>query len=147
MTPTLRIPAESGHLAEVRAFVREACAAFGASALVTDDLVQAADEAVCNVILHGSGAGMGARQRDASEIEIDAELIDGSVEIRILDRGPVFDPTTAAAPDLSVPPRARKPGGMGIHLVRAGTDAVHHRARPDGGNELRLVRRLDAGEG
>jgi hypothetical protein len=36
---------------------------------------------------------------------------------------------------------------MGIHLVRAGTDAVHHRARPDGGNELRLVRRIDAQEG
>lgn len=147
MTRTLRIPAESGHLAEVRAFVREACEGFGASALVIDDLVQAADEAVCNVILHGSGGSAG--KGDGSEIEIDAELVRGSVEIRILDRGPVFDPTTAttAAPDLSVPPRARKPGGMGIHLVRAGTDAVHHRARPDGGNELRLVRRLDPGEG
>jgi anti-sigma regulatory factor (Ser/Thr protein kinase) len=142
---TLRIPAESGHLAEVRAFVREACERSGASALVTDDLVQAADEAVCNVILHGVGRNAGGRE--ATEIEIDAELVNGSIEIRILDRGPVFDPTTAAGPDLSIPPRERKPGGMGIHLVRAGTDAVHHRARPDGGNELRLVRRLDAGEG
>jgi anti-sigma regulatory factor (Ser/Thr protein kinase) len=138
---TLQIPAESGHLAEVRAFVRDASRALGASPLVTDDLVQAADEAVCNVIVHGYGRS--AAGGPGNEIEISAELVDGSIEIRILDRGPVFDPTTAPAPDLGVPPRERKPGGMGIHLVRAGTDAVHHRARPDGGNELRLVRRLD----
>jgi serine/threonine-protein kinase RsbW len=133
--PTLRIPSESGHLAEVRAFVREATTSFGAPAAVTDDLVQAVDEAVCNVIVHGY-------QGEPGEIEIGAERVGPNIEIWILDRGPAFDPTAAAEPDLSVPPRARTPGGMGIHLVRAGTDAVHHRLRPDGGNELRLVRRL-----
>ena len=132
---TLRIPSEAGHLAEVRAFVREASTSFGAPAAVTDDLVQAVDEAVCNVIVHGYEGGPG-------EIEIGAQLADGAIEISILDRGPAFDPTAAAEPDLSVPPLARKPGGMGIHLVRAGTDAVHHRVRPEGGNELRLVRRI-----
>jgi len=132
---TLRIPSEAGHLAEVRAFVREATTSFGAPAAVTDDLVQAVDEAVCNVIVHGYKDMPG-------EIEIGADLADGAIEFRILDRGPAFDPTGAPEPDLSVPPRARKPGGMGIHLVRAATDSVHHRARPGGGNELRLVRRI-----
>jgi anti-sigma regulatory factor (Ser/Thr protein kinase) len=137
-TPTgrsLRIPSEAGHLAEVRAFVREASTAFGAPAALADDLVQAADEAVCNVIVHGYKGKSG-------EIELEAELIGDRIELRILDRGPGFDPTVAAAPDLGVPPRQRKPGGMGIHLVRAGTDEVHHRLRPGGGNELRLVRRI-----
>jgi serine/threonine-protein kinase RsbW len=132
---TLRIPSEAGHLAEVRAFVREATTSFGAPAPVTDDLVQAVDEAVCNVIVHGYKGTPG-------EIEIGADLTDGTIEIRILDRGPAFDPTAAPEPDLSVPPQSRTPGGMGIHLVRAATDAVHHRARPDGGNELRLIRRI-----
>ncbi|HEX8025008.1 MAG TPA: ATP-binding protein [Candidatus Limnocylindrales bacterium] len=145
MSRSIHIPAEAGHLAEVRAFVRDASTAFGASPLVIDDLVQAADEAVCNVILHGYGGPRA--NRDANDIEIDVDVVDGSIEIRILDRGPVFDPTSAAGPDLSVPPRERKPGGMGIHLVRAATDAVHHRARPDGGNELRLVRRIHGQEG
>jgi len=140
----ITIPAEAGHLAEVRAFVREASIRFGATAPVADDLVQATDEAVCNVITHGYRGGP---DHEGKEIVVGAELVDGAIEIRILDRGPVFDPTAAAGPDLSVPPRARKPGGMGIHLVRTGTDAVHHRARPDGGNELRLVRRLAAEEG
>jgi serine/threonine-protein kinase RsbW len=134
---TLKIPSDSGHLAEVRAFVRDATNALGAPAGVTNDLVQAVDEAVCNVIVHGYRGAAG-------EIEIGAERVGATIEIRILDRGPSFDPTAAAEPDLAAPPRARKPGGMGIHLVRSGTDAVHHRDRPGGGNELRLVRRLDA---
>lgn len=133
---TLRIPSETGHLAEVRAFIREATIAFGSSAEVADDLVQATDEAVCNVILHGYGHAAG-------EIEVRAERRGPNVEIAVLDRGPAFDPTAAPGPDLAVPPLARKPGGMGIHLVREGTDAVHHRPRPGGGNELRLVRRID----
>ena len=133
---TLRIPSEAGQLAQVRAFVRDATVALGAPASVTDDLVQAVDEAVCNVIVHGYAGSAG-------EIEIDAERVDGAIRIRILDRGPAFDPTAAPPPDLTVPPRGRKPGGMGIHLVRSGTDEVQYRARPGGGNELRLVRRLD----
>jgi serine/threonine-protein kinase RsbW len=136
---TLRIPSETGHLAEVRSFVREATAAFGATPGVTADLVQAVDEAVCNVIVHGYGGGPG-------EIELSADLRNGKVEIRILDQSAAFDATTAKAPDLSVPPLARKPGGMGIHLMRTGTDEVHHRERPEGGNELLLVRRLDGTE-
>jgi anti-sigma regulatory factor (Ser/Thr protein kinase) len=132
----IRIPSETGHLAEVRAFDREAVVTFGAGAAVGDDLVQAVDEAVCNVIVHGY-------RGVAGEIEVSAETNDGRIEIRILDRSERFDPTAARAPDLTVPPLARKPGGMGIHLVRTATDEVHHRARSDGGNELLLVRRID----
>lgn len=132
---SITIAAESGHLAEVRAYVREASTRFGAPPEVTADLVQAVDEAVCNVILHGY-------RGDSGEIEIEAALRDRDIEITILDRASPFDPTLAAEPDLDVPPLARKPGGMGIHLVREATDEVHHRARADGGNELRLVRSL-----
>jgi len=133
---SLTITAESGHLAEVRAFVRDASARFGASPAIAADLVQAVDEAVCNIIVHGYGS-------DRGQIEIGAQLRDRQIEITLLDRSFTFDPTTEPAPDLSVPPLARTPGGMGIHLVRAGTDEVHHRARAGGGNELRLVRSLE----
>jgi anti-sigma regulatory factor (Ser/Thr protein kinase) len=33
--------------------------------------------------------------------------------------------------------------GVGIHLLRAMTDEVRHHVRPDGGNELTLVRSID----
>jgi len=134
----LRISSGVDDLAPVRAFVREAVTAFGGSARVADDLVQAVDEATCNVILHGYGGAPG-------EIEIEAELRDGNVEIRVVDHARPFDPTTVKDPDTSRPPAATRHGGMGmgIHLVRTMTDAVRHHVRPDGGNELTLVRSID----
>jgi anti-sigma regulatory factor (Ser/Thr protein kinase) len=33
--------------------------------------------------------------------------------------------------------------GVGVHLLRTMTSEVHHAARPDGGNELTLVRSID----
>ena len=120
----------------LRTFVREAAAEFGAGPAAIDDLVQAVDEAACNIVIHGYGNREG-------EIEATAAVANGQIEIRLLDRGREFDPTAVPAPDLSVPPMARRPGGMGVHLMRLGTDAVHHRRRRGGGNELTLVRALD----
>ncbi len=135
---TLRIASAVDQLAEVRAFVREAVADFGGSAGIADDLVQAVDEAACNVMLHGYGETSG-------EIEIQAALRDRKIEIRLLDRAATFDPTAAAAVDTTQPPVSKRPGGMGvgIQLLRTMTDEVLHHVRPDGGNELTLVRSID----
>jgi anti-sigma regulatory factor (Ser/Thr protein kinase) len=134
----LRIPASVDHLAEVREFVRESVTAFGGSKRVADDLVQACDEATCNVVLHGY-------RNKPGDIDIEAALRDGRIEIRILDRAGEFDPTTAAPRDRTRVPAPTRPGGMGlgIDLLRGLTDEVHHSVRPDGGNELTLVRSID----
>jgi serine/threonine-protein kinase RsbW len=138
MPRRLRVGNDVNRLAEVRAFVREAVTELGGSKRAADDLVQAVDEATCNVMVHGYGGAPG-------EIEIDAALRDGRIEIRLADRASAFDPTAAPAPDLSRPPVSRRPGGMGvgIHLLRTMTDEVRHHVRPDGGNELTLVRSID----
>lgn len=133
---SLRLFGGVEQLPALRAFVRDAAIEFGAGPVATDDLVQAADEAACNIILHGYPHHEG-------EIEASAALADRQVEIRLLDRGPEFDPTSVPAPDLSVPPMSRRPGGMGVHLMRLGTDAVQYRRRRGGGNELTLIRALD----
>lgn len=138
--PTRRLSVESdtGQLAEVRAFVRDAVTDFGGSKRVCDDLVQAVDEATCNVMLHGYGGKPGA-------IDIEASVRDRKIEIRILDHGPTFDPTAAPRRAADAPAVPTRPGGMGlgIELLRTLTDEVHHSARPDGGNELTLVRSID----
>jgi anti-sigma regulatory factor (Ser/Thr protein kinase) len=135
---TLLVTAGVADLAEVRRFVRESVAAFGGSPRVADDLVQAVDEATCNVLLHGYDGEPG-------EVEIEAVLRDRRIEIRLLDRGVIFDPTAIPAADTTRPPVATRPGGMGmgIHLLRTMTDEVRHHVRPDGGNELTLVRSID----
>jgi anti-sigma regulatory factor (Ser/Thr protein kinase) len=134
----MRVPSDVDRLAEVRAFVREAVLDFGGSARVAEDLVQAVDEATCNVMLHGYGGAPG-------EVEIEAVVRDGRIEITLADRAPVFDPTAAPDVDTSKPPVSRRRGGMGVgvHLLRTMTDAVRHHVRPDGGNELTLVRSID----
>jgi anti-sigma regulatory factor (Ser/Thr protein kinase) len=134
----LRVESDVNRLAEVREFVRDAVTTFGGSARVADDLVQAVDEATCNVMLHGYGHEPGA-------IDIEAALRDGRIEIRLLDRSPTFDPTGAHATDTTKTPEPKRPGGMGvgIRLLRTMTDEVRHHVRPDGGNELTLVRSID----
>ena len=133
----LRVAADVERLAEVRSFVRDSVAGFGGSKRVADDLAQAVDEATCNVMLHGY-------RGKAGDVEIEATLRERKIEIRILDRGPTFDPTTAPLPASGATPAPTRPGGMGvgISLLRTLTDEVHHSARPDGGNELTLVRSI-----
>jgi anti-sigma regulatory factor (Ser/Thr protein kinase) len=137
---SLHIDADATRLADVRAFVRETVAAFGGSRrATTEDLVQAVDEVTCNVILHGYGGRPG-------EIDIEAELRGRDLEIRILDRAPVFDPTVPATEaGRAAPAGPRRPGtmGVGLQLARTMTDSVRHHVRPDGGNELTLVRSID----
>jgi serine/threonine-protein kinase RsbW len=134
----LRVTADPDRLAEVRAFVRAAVADLGGSARAADDLVQAVDEATCNVMVHGYRGAPG-------EIEIEAAIRGRRIELRVLDRGPVFDPTAMPTPDLSSPPEPRRPGGMGVglQLLRTMTDEVRHDVRPGGGNVLTLVRSFD----
>lgn len=142
MAPTpaarsIRVESDVDRLPEVRAFVRQAVADFGGSTRIADDLVQAVDEASCNVMLHGYRGAPG-------QVEIAAVLRDDRIEITLADRAPAFDPTTAPEADTSMPPVSKRRGGMGmgIHLLRTMTDEVRHHVRPDGGNELTLVRSI-----
>jgi serine/threonine-protein kinase RsbW len=133
---SLRIPADLDRLAEVRRLVRDVAAASDAPAVCMDDLVQAVDEAASNVIRHGYRGGPGW-------VDVAAELVGGRIEVTLEDAAPAFDPTTIPEPDLSVPPERRRPGGMGVHLIRLAMDSVRHSPRPGGGNILTMSRRLD----
>jgi serine/threonine-protein kinase RsbW len=135
MSQHLRIDADIGRLAEIRRFIREQAATADAPVECLDDLVQAVDEAATNVIKHGYRGGPGW-------LEVDVAVEDDRFVVTLEDAAPPFDPTTVPAPDLAVPPLARKPGGMGVHLIRAATDAVSYRPRPGGGNILTLVRSM-----
>ena len=129
----------STHSPTVRAFVRDASTAFGGSKRAADDLVQAVDEATCNVILHGYTAS-------PASIEIEAAVRDGRSRSGSSIGAPAFDPTGRPDPRQGRAAGPDPPGGMGvgIELLRTMTDEVHHSARPDGGNELTLVRSIDS---
>jgi anti-sigma regulatory factor (Ser/Thr protein kinase) len=132
-TRTLRVPADLERLADVRHFVREAAASADAPIDCLDDLVQAVDEAATNAVVHGY-------RGDRGELDVAVGFDGERFVVTIEDGAPPFDPTSWPEPDLSVPPERRKPGGMGVHLIRAATDELTWQPRPGGGNILRLIR-------
>ena len=138
MSGHLRIDADLARLADVRRFIRQQAAEAHAPVDCLDDLVQAVDEAATNVIVHGYRGGDGW-------LDISIEIDDDRFIVEIEDAAPPFDPLTIPAPDLSVPPMARKPGGMGVHLMRESTDALSYRPGPGGGNILTMTRALRRG--
>jgi anti-sigma regulatory factor (Ser/Thr protein kinase) len=76
------------------------------------DLNLALEELFVNSVRHGGCEGM----EDA--VEIGLRLDANSVTVEFSDRGTPFDPTSAPTPDLDAPAEERRPGGLGIHLVR-----------------------------
>ena len=132
---TLRVDAELAELARVRQFIRDAAVDAGAPLDCLEDLVQAVDEAATNVITHGYEGAPGW-------IGVSATAEGDDLVVRVEDGALAFDPTTFPEPDLTIPPLARVPGGMGVHLIREAMDFVSYRPRPGGGNILTLVRSM-----
>lgn len=99
-------------------------------------LALALEECGSNIVNH-------ALQRDGRNIfRLMAKRLDNQFVMELRDRGPAFDPTTAAPRK----PQAEEddlPGGWGIELVRRYTDEIHY-LRDGDENVLRLTRRLPA---
>ena len=133
MESVLRVAAKAENLARVRQFVVQAAAGLGAPRRAVEDLELAVDEAVSNIIMHGYGEGGG-------EVEVTVWREAGTLAVRLRDSAPLFDPTGAPEPDLSLPLEERPLGGLGIFLVRRLMDQVEYRPAPRGGNELILMK-------
>ena len=136
---TFTIPADLGRLAAIRAFVRDQVAHIRMRRGAVADLVQAVDECVTNVIVHGYDGRSG-------EVEVELEAADGAIVIRVRDGAPPFDPTRVSAPDPNRSLEDRVNGGMGVLLMRACVDDLQHQVLPDGRNELTMIKRIDAAE-
>lgn len=124
-------------LGDIRDFVGASASTFGASEPEIADMALAVNEAVTNILLHGYGGSGWVRIDIYRETSNVAQLI-----VQITDNGPLFNPTTQPAPDLSRPLDECGNGGMGIHLMRQLTDGMVYRALPAGGNELIMKKTL-----
>jgi serine/threonine-protein kinase RsbW len=127
----MRVEADLNQLAAIRRYVESIAEAAGFASEAVGDLVLAVDEAATNVIVH-------AYKDRPGYIEIEPALYEDRLEIRVRDRGPLFDPTRVPPPDLSIPLAERELGGLGIYLIRQSVDEVSYCVTPDGANELTL---------
>ena len=78
----------------------------------------ALDEVLSNVVLHGTAG------RPNRVIDVTFALVAGSLEVTVVDDGPEWDPLTRPPPDTEAPIETRRPGGLGVHLVRNLMDRV-----------------------
>jgi serine/threonine-protein kinase RsbW len=95
------------------------------------DLNIAAEEILTNVIRHG-GAGERAAQARI-------EVLPDRVEIEVRDRGAPFNPLEHPPPDTGLSLDERRPGGLGILLVRRIMDHTAYERR-DGMNCFTMVK-------
>jgi serine/threonine-protein kinase RsbW len=134
------LPAERIQLAAIRHFVEQLARKTPALKQEIQDLVQAVDEAATNIIVHGYHDQWGV-------IEVNFAYQPGRITVTLRDNAPLFDPTQHPAPDLSLPLFERPVGGLGIHLIRKCVNEFTHSPRPNGGNELKMVKYLKANGG
>lgn len=126
-------------LVEIRRYVEDTAAGFGAVDSALLDVVQAVDESAANIIMHGYRGGPGT-------IDVEIRRERDSLTVCLRDRAPLFDPTRVPAPDLTLPLDQRPLGGMGIYLTRKFVDELAYRVTPEGGNELTLRKSLSSGQ-
>jgi anti-sigma regulatory factor (Ser/Thr protein kinase) len=121
--------AQIANLAEIRRFVGTETEDFSREA--ADAMIQAVDEAVTNIILHGYRGSPGS-------IEIELWQDEKALVIRLRDDAPAFDPTSIPVPNLDTPLHLRRPGGLGVHMMRQFVDRMSYRRTETGQNELTL---------
>lgn len=70
--------------------------------------------------------------------DVAVDVTDDAVVVVIDDSRPPFDPADGPALDVDAPLEARRPGGMGLHLIRALTDDLTYERQGER-NHLRAV--------
>ena len=121
-------------LASVFAFVRESLDALGVDAAHRLDVDLIVEELFTNMVKYN---------RDGKhDIEIELTADPEKLTIRLIDRDVApFDMTRVPDPDLQQPLAARRPGGLGLYLVKQLTEslAYEHAA---GDSQVTAVRSL-----
>lgn len=134
---TIRVPATTEHLTEIRDFVRAKIGALDFTEFEVNGIVLAVDEACANLILH-------AYHDDPTQvIEVHVGATDDVARVRIMDTAPPFDPSKAELPDMRQYLTERRHGGLGILIMSRVMDEIKYEPShgPSGANMLTLTKR------
>lgn len=130
----LEVTSDPQNLPRLREDVREWILARGWSERQAGELVLALDEAVTNVIRHGYDGRPKQRILVSAEVVSDPQEGEG-VELRVRDYGKQVDPEKICGRDLD----DVRPGGLGVHIIRAMTSTCEYQRAEGGG--MRLIMR------
>lgn len=125
----------TNNLSEIRRLVEELDRFGHAVGLMPDvsfKLTLALDEVVSNVIRHAFGPGT------EGHVDVHITYRDNIVTAVVRDPGPAYDIRNTPPPKMDVPISERRPGGLGVYLVRVLMDSLDYR-REDGHNVVTLT--------
>ncbi len=94
-----------------------------------DQVVSAFGEAFNNTAIHSYASCTG-------DVEIEIEIGDAFITIRVLDYGKSYDFSAVPLPDLAMLPES----GMGLYIIRSFMDEVHY--VPGAPNVLSMTKRV-----
>ncbi len=134
----MTIGADPGDVARVGAGFAEFADAHAVPASIRRSMNVALDELLSNTIAYGFAG------REGGEVIIEVELHADRLSVTLTDDGKPFNPFGLAAPDTASPMEERRPGGLGIHLVRRMMDEVSYHRRADR-NVVTLAKVLTGG--
>ncbi|GAB4298941.1 MAG: anti-sigma F factor [Ignavibacteriaceae bacterium] len=120
----LEIRSDPNNLIIVEEFVHYFGKELGLDDEQLSGLLLAVTEATTNAIIHGN------KKDPAKKVEIDAELINKQLIVRIKDEGKGFDP--AKIPDPTEPENILKDSGRGLYLIRVYMDDLSYKITPSG---------------
>jgi serine/threonine-protein kinase RsbW len=133
----ITLPGQLESLPAFSDFVADASHALGIDSDSAYKLQLAVEEACVNVIRHGVGGIQAGELNIALDVRRDGQ----TCTVTLRDRGSAFDPTSLPPPDLRANLRRRRPGGLGIFLMRQLMDEVSYTSS-NGVNTLTIVKRL-----
>ena len=129
----MEIPSEPSQLAGIRSFVTAFCRGAPVPLLDEDSIGQlemAVNEAATNIMRHAHHG------RSDLRIQVEADINEESVSIRLSYSGDYFDPASAPAPAFD----GSREGGFGVYIISKFVDEVRYSQEPDGTNRLCLLK-------
>jgi serine/threonine-protein kinase RsbW len=116
-------------LPSIVAFTAESFTRQGIDPALRPDVDFALEELFTNMVKYSPGS--------AADVQIEVTRIAGGVEVSLTDYDvDAFDVTQAPDADVTLPLDARRPGGLGLHLIRRMLDSIDYEYR----NESRQSR-------
>jgi anti-sigma regulatory factor (Ser/Thr protein kinase) len=116
------IPSDPHYLPVVRGAIAPLAEALGWDEDECRAITLAIDEALTNVIRHAY------HNRADGQIELECRVINGGIQITLLDWGEPPDRSKICAKEVG---RA-EPGGLGTHIIRKVMDRVSYEVSPEG---------------
>ncbi len=143
---SLRVPGRYKEIKRICEFIAAGAEQAGFDEETIFHLELCCDEASTNIIEHAYG------EEDGGAIDISYEISDGDFTIVIRDQGTTFDPNLVPPPPTLNTDEASvdeltsqlRIGGLGLHFIRNLMDEVYYSSDRHKGNELVMVKKLDA---